>query len=256
MSTELKHIIDNFSTRSSTTGNFKIETICAKTMKISDSHEEHNMIMIGAKNIISRLFANMKKPVFIDKFILGTAGNKDGTILIPKDRKDGFIQDRTTLFSLISLYIKSGDIVNIIKNDYIRYSSPNGDIDGLYHYIGETTINMTMNDDIIVSDYFIKRDELPESYYTSFILPRTQIDETDGDLAESTNGAKVWVLLSGTSVTIKLELGVNIGNGSTGTMMYTEAGIFADEDIFCMKTFPAKIKDKTVILRIYWTINF
>ena len=39
-------------------------------------------------------------------------------------------------------------------------------------------------------------------------------------------------------------------------MSYTEAALYAGDNIFSMKTFPARVKEDTVKLEITWSIVF
>lgn len=41
-----------------------------------------------------------------------------------------------------------------------------------------------------------------------------------------------------------------------GIVVFTEAALYSDSNIFSMKCFPGKIKDATVSLRVIWTIKF
>jgi len=60
---------------------------------------------------------------------------------------------------------------------------------------------------------------------------------------------------SGTTTQYIFEFPETVAN-NTGTVTYTECAMYAGNDIFSMRTFPAKIKDNTVILRITWSITF
>lgn len=237
-------------------GDFRCELVKAATGEIVDEHEKHNLIMTSARTVISKLFAGMSGASLPDSLMIGTAGNQTGTILIPKDEDDGFTKARTTLFSCVTMEVTSGDIVDIKMNSYIEYTGSDDSYTGLYLYTGNSTINFTFSDVEVSGDDFELTDELPDTFTTTFTVPGTSTDEDNGDDASATNGATMTVLYSGTAVTFKFELGTEYGNGDDGTRSYTEAGIFAGDDIFCMKTFPAKIKDETVIFRIYWTITF
>ena len=41
-----------------------------------------------------------------------------------------------------------------------------------------------------------------------------------------------------------------------GTVAYTEAGMYAGDDLFCMRTFAVRSKDVSSVLRITWTLIF
>jgi len=251
-------MIDKFSPMR---GEFKLEVIDAKTMKVIDVEEDKNMIMTGARTTMSKLFAGIAGASLPNKLVIGTEGNVEGSILTPKDSTEGFIKTRNTLFSLLTKSTKSGEIEDLIRNNIIYYEGVNDSFTGLYRYVGNTIINLSMNDVVIESADFEPMDDLPETFSTSFTLPGTQTLSVDGseiiaDDAEGTNGAVVTVLLTGTSVSFRFEIGTDYANGVDNATIYTEAGIFAGDDLFCMKTFPAKIKDRTVIFRINWTIVF
>ena len=236
---------DEFSTKR---GDFKIETVDALTGEILDVHEEHNLIMSGARNIISKLFAGVNGANLPNKFSLGTVGHKDGDITTPKDYDDGFTKDRNVLFSEVAVFAAAGQEIDINKNDIIEYTGSDSSFSGNYRFDGTTTINMTVDDVSILGNNFTYLYYSPQTYTTSFNISDSN--------TSSTNGSTVEVSLIGTSVTFKFELGTEVGNSETGVNMFTEAAIYAGDDIFCMKTFPAKIKDKTTIFRIFWTIVF
>lgn len=246
----ITNISDNYSPKH---GKFKLEVINALTMEVVDVEADNNMIMVGARTVMSRLFAGIQSASLPDRFVIGTQGHYEGSILTPKDSTQGFVKERNTLFSLLTKNVNSGDIVDLIRNDYVFYSGGDS-FTGLYKYVGNTIINLTLSDDLIDSDQFEFSDDLPESYTTEFTMPNNA--SSTGDDANATNGAVIKVLVSGTSVTFNVEIGTDYGNGEDNASIYTEAGIFAGEDLFCMKTFPAKIKDRTVIFRINWTIVF
>lgn len=46
------------------------------------------------------------------------------------------------------------------------------------------------------------------------------------------------------------------GGGGSGVVAYTEAALYAGNDIFSMKTFPARVKEETVKFVITWSIIF
>ncbi len=73
-------------------------------------------------------------------------------------------------------------------------------------------------------------------------------------VSEPDLGSAVELLYVGTDVKYTIDIPVTAANG-TGTVVYTEAALYAGTNIFSMKCFPGKIKDNTVSLRIIWTIK-
>ena len=58
-----------------------------------------------------------------------------------------------------------------------------------------------------------------------------------------------------TDITYVIEVPESAGNGD-GVAVYTEAALYADDNIFAMRTFTGKIKDPSTILRITWKLTF
>ena len=56
-------------------------------------------------------------------------------------------------------------------------------------------------------------------------------------------------------ITIPAENG-NSGDPANPVVAYTEAALYAGDDIFSMKTFPARVKENTVELKVIWSIIF
>jgi hypothetical protein len=71
-----------------------------------------------------------------------------------------------------------------------------------------------------------------------------------------TNSSKVEVTCTCNSIVYKFEIeqGVGHGAGTSSVMAYTEAGLFADDILFAIKTFPAKVKDSATKFIITWKI--
>ena len=72
-------------------------------------------------------------------------------------------------------------------------------------------------------------------------------------VSEPGNGSLVSLLHTGTDVQYTIEIPELTAN-NTGVVVYTEAALYAGENIFSMKCFPGKIKDQTVSLKIVWKI--
>lgn len=171
-----------------------------KLGNIIDEWADNNMIMENARVNMSELISGMNTGHYINKIVFGTEGNKTGDYLTPKDETDGFVKERTQLFSE-----ESG---------------------GFYYTInfGSTGVN---------GDF-------------------TLVSEDDSSTGESSN---VNVVQSASNVTYTIDLpGLNGNN--TGTVVYTEAALYAGTQIFSMKCFKGKIKDDSVQLRVVWTLKF
>ena len=69
------------------------------------------------------------------------------------------------------------------------------------------------------------------------------------------SGSVATVGQTGSSVTFTFDINSAAGNNN-GNVVYTEAALYAGTNIFAMKTFKAKVKDDSVLLRIIWTITF
>lgn len=60
----------------------------------------------------------------------------------------------------------------------------------------------------------------------------------------------------GNIITYVITIPVELGNNGTTPVAYTEAALYAGDEIFSMKTFPARVKENTVKLEITWSIIF
>ncbi len=79
-------------------GHFKIETL-DKFGNILDIHEEHNLIMNGARNHFMKLISgSYDTNKVINRFVLGTKGIVGDNDSLPKTAEDGFVATRTDLF--------------------------------------------------------------------------------------------------------------------------------------------------------------
>lgn len=68
-------------------------------------------------------------------------------------------------------------------------------------------------------------------------------------------GTKVVVNYSNNTITYEITIPALAGNGS-GTVGYTEAAMFAGDDMFCMRTFGVRSKDISSVLKITWVLIF
>lgn len=93
--------------------------------------------------------------------------------------------------------------------------------------------------------------------YTINFVP----NKTSNGLASVTEtdlnaGSTAEIVLGNNTITYQFELATNAGNGSTGTVGYTEAGLFVGNVLFAMRTFAVRSKDTSSIMRITWTLIF
>ena len=80
----------------------------------------------------------------------------------------------------------------------------------------------------------------------------TLVQEDDTTTGESSS---VNCVVNGTDITYTFDIpGLN-ANG-VGTAVFTEAALYAEDEIFSMKCFKGKIKESSVALRIIWKIMF
>lgn len=180
-------------------GHLTIQAI-DKSGNIIDQWADNNMIMENARINMAELISGMSTGNYINKIVLGTEGNKTGDYLTPKDETDGFVKERTQLFSEES---------------------------GGYHY----AINFSS---------------------TGSNGNFTLLSEDDSSTGES---SVINVVQTNSDVTYTIDLpGLNGNN--TGTVVYTEAALYAGTQIFSMKCFKGKIKDESVQLRVVWKLMF
>jgi hypothetical protein len=166
-------------------GHFKIQAIDAFN-NVVDEWEEHNMIMDSARYTMAKIFANIDysatsttKP-FVDTVILGTLGNIDGDILTPKAAAEGFVKERTRLFSE-SINVGDSSIINIKQNDLIKYTGT-GNLNGItgnyYIYLptSDASINPLTTDFTDTNLWKNYGADKPYTYSVGFELPRTTDD--------------------------------------------------------------------------------
>jgi hypothetical protein len=243
-------------------GHFKIQTI-DKNNNVIDEYEDHNMIMESARTSMSEMFANLDSSTFINKFKLGTFGHIGDSILLPKGDINGFVKERDRMFSE-SITIDINDVIKSISEGDV-FEITNATTPGYYRYLG-----------VVVSDYIVSQlvidtatwelignNDPNYTYNINFELPQTNDDLIDGTVAQniseddSGSGSTVSVLQTNTSVTFIIDISTVAANEHQGnTSVFTEAALYANNRIFTMKTFKAKIKDNSILLRVRWTITF
>ena len=246
-------------------GHFRIQAMDLGGTVI-DQWQDDNMIMESARTSMSEMFANLTTSTFINKIVLGTMGHVGDSILVPKGKDEGFVKERTRLFAeTLAGTVNVGQALPIIrKNDVIYVNATANDAKGYYRFKSADVQNYVVND-IVIADTslweFLGATK-PYTYTVTFELPGTNDAPGGTDVAnlvegDANAGSAVKVLQSGTSVTFTFDIATGAGNKQNDTTsVFTEAALYANDRIFAMKTFKAKVKDSTVLLRIVWTITF
>lgn len=241
-------------------GHFKIQAIDQNNTVI-DEWQDDNMIMETARTTMSELFANLSASTFINKITLGTLGHVGDSILVPKGKDEGFVKERTRLFSeVLAGAITPGQTVTIIrKNDVLHIDATSNDAKGYYRFLQSDVQNYVVND-IVITDtdtWEFLGATSPYSYSVNFELSGENGAVVNLVEDEANAGSAVTVLQTGSSVTFTIDIATGAANGQNETTsVFTEAALYANSRIFAMKTFKAKVKDSTVLLRIIWTITF
>ncbi len=246
-------------------GHFKIQAI-DHAGNVIDQWQDDNMIMESARTSMSEMFANLSSSTFINKIVLGTLGHVGDSILIPKGKDEGFVKERTRLFSeTLTGTVNVGQTLTIVrKNDVIYVNATANEAKGYYRFKSTDVQNYVVND-IVIADTAVWEflgTTKPYTYNVTFTLPGTNdapggTDVTNLVETDANAGSAVKVLQSGTSVTFTFDIATGAANKQNETTsVFTEAALYANDRIFAMKTFKAKVKDSTVLLRIVWTITF
>lgn len=248
-------------------GHFQIQAIDAfNGMTVLDEYVDDNMIMESARTTMSEIFAKLTDSTGINKITLGTLGHVGNSILLPKGKDEGFVKERTRLFSETPLNnVLIGQTLTIIhKNDVMYIDASSNDAKGYYRYIGANVTNYVIND-VVITDTALWEflgTTKPYTYTVGFTLPGTNATAggtVAANIAEddANSGSTVKVLQTDSSVIFTVDFATAAANGQNETTsVFTEAALYANNRIFAMKTFKAKVKDSTVLLRIVWTITF
>jgi hypothetical protein len=246
-------------------GHFKIQAI-DESNNVIDEWEDNNMIMESARYSMAEMFANLNSSTFINQFKIGSLGHVGDNIILPKGTNEGFVKERTRMFSETEPVGNLDVIASLMMNDVVLYAED----DHYYQYIGASTTDYTISSASVFLDTENWTDlgETAPYYYTlDFQLPRTSA-ETQGDPSTMTGesdsygnsgntGSEVLVKQDMSNVTFTIDIATASANLQNGTSsIFTEASLLANDRIFAMKTFKAKVKDSTVLLRIIWTITF
>lgn len=248
-------------------GHFHIECL-DKNNNVIDQFDDHNMIMTSARQTMSEIFAKLDTATYATRFVIGNLGCKGENLFVAKTSSEGFAKERTSLFSEFSdtLYYNGAIIASIHKGDIIKYNFDNG-LTGnytLFEYSAESTLNYVVTDENIKTD-FKELVRQPYTYSINFALPGHSMSSSENCIVNPDECSdQVYMQTKDTSVVFTFILDTdsanngqyNVDDFDTATSIFNEAAIYVNGRIFCMKTFPSKVKDMTVKMKITWTITF
>lgn len=203
-------------------GFFKIKMIHADGTV--DIYEDKNLIMDNArKNMAETISGVTAELSTINKLVIGSLGHINDNILDPVEVGENRIP---------------GDDTSEFNNERTKlYSEESGS--GAYNYRITFDVNGTAD----------------ETDSTAVGIMYT------GDFEGTTDGTPNTVRreLDGTTVTYTITIPVenaNSGDVLNPAIAYTEAALYAGDDIFSMKTFNGRVKESTVSMEITWSIIF
>ena len=228
-----------------------------KNYNILDEYSENNLIMASARESMSEIFAKKTSSKGIQKIVFGTFGYKDDNLTTPKTETEGYVKERTRLFSET---IDLGDVsVSLLKNDVIKYTgilNGTGSTNNYYIYLGsDNTVDLKTTSYTDITLWKKIGTTKPFSYAVSFDLPGADgyaLNLVEDDIGSNSTCS---VVQDSTSVTFTIELSTDAANNVNG-VQFTEAALYANDRIFSMKTFSAKNKNDGTILRVIWRIIF
>ena len=231
-------------------GHFKAEVI-DKNGDVVDVYEEHNYIMLPARRVVSEMFTNTLN-TGLNYLILGTHGT---TNEVPITEENGFSKLRTSLYSEYAYYELNTTqyvyVYSIIKvgSKYYKYLGETGDVEITSQALADTS----------------KFEEISSPYVYKLYVNENVFDGETNIARNSDNSCVISYTtdsgdnLENTTVTYVYELGMTQGNDENperGISSFTEAGMYINNKLFCMKCFPMKVKDSSTKLRITWKIIF
>jgi len=180
-------------------------------------YEDKNLIMDSARSNMAELVGGYSTGAHIDKFVLGNKGHNGTDILDYK--KVG----------------ANGEFISsrtMLFSEDSAYDDANGK-DSFAYEIGFD----------VKSDTSSKTDDNAQGRIKG--SSETQVCEVMRVVADRTCTY---------TITIPDYAGNKVGEGAVAA--YTEAALYAGQDIFSMKTFPSRVKEDTVKFVITWAIIF
>jgi hypothetical protein len=202
-------------------GLFSVKAIDANG-NVVDEYTEKNLIMDSARQNMAQLIGNVTtagsaQGTPIDKFVIGTLGHVGTDILdYKKVGENGFDSSRTALFSEEDASARNYHLPFDVSGD----------------------INVTVAS-------------------TGEMYEGSTLDYTDA--ADSSTVQRVVGGTYGRTVTYTITIPASCANSNDlaePVIAYTEAALYAGEEIFSMKCFPARVKEDTVKFEISWSIIF
>jgi hypothetical protein len=251
-------------------GHFVVESLDADD-KVVDRFEDHNMIMINARKSMAEIFAGLSDSVGAHRLVLGTHGCKDKSVYLAKDSEDGFVKERTRIFSETSdLVYSEGQIFeSLMKGDIVKVSLDGKNIS--YFRYNLDSEDVVLNFEQMENDHtsWTLLTTAPYTYTIDFNLPGKNSTSKDNCNAEKDKTSPkavdiVRVQQQDTSVIFTFYVDQTNGNKQyekgeqfdTATTLFNEAGLYVNGRLFAMKTFSSRPKNASLKLKIVWTITF
>lgn len=182
-----------------------------------ETYEDKNLIMDKARSNMAELIGGYNAGQPINKFVLGNKGHNGEDILD---------------------YKKVGE-----NGEFISSNTK------LFAELGEGTDRNNKEDFV---------------YEITFDPIGSELSKTDttavGKIKDSTitEACEVSRLINGRTCTYTITIPDYAGNpvGEGSVVAYTEAALYAGDDIFSMKSFPARVKEDSVKLIVLWSLTF
>lgn len=239
-------------------GYFQIDSL-DKDDNVIDHYESKNLICLGARKSMAEIFFKSVSAKYAHRLVIGTQGCKDNQKFKAKTEEDGVVKERTHIFSEIpnTTYAYGTLLENVMKGDIFRVSD--GYIEKYYKALKDADTLVLSSDDL---ESWVET-EPPYTYEIGFTM--TGIDSTMYDnLCTTGRNDIVKAEQKDTSVVFTFYIDTDNGNKQyvdssdydVPTTLFNEAGLYVNDRLFAMRTFPSKIKDESVKLRIIWTITF
>ena len=265
-------------------GRFKVEVL--KDFEVIDSFEDHNTICINARRGMASIFSNIiesfQKP-HACRLALGTCGvtknrftprveNKTYTRDLQHLFTEQYADDYITNYSLQTANVLTPYKIYRYNDEYYRYLNP----DNADSY----TINRALlsNTNVFEKDYkpylyTVPFDIFDKTFYSADLGYKMKVDrskaqceafvnvvnttdatDNDGNVISNFKSTVqfVWVIP-------KNYANNQISSSEYDTQMtfFNEACLYVNDDqLFCYRAFPTKVKDSSTALRITWKIIF
>jgi len=182
-----------------------------------EEYTDKNLIMDKARSNMAELVGGYTQGVPIDKFVLGNKGHNGTDIL---DYKKVGANDEF-ISSRTKLFAEDS-----------AYNDANDKENFSYEISFDVQSDTSLKDDQNAVGRITGSDETQECEVQRLVNDRTCTY----------------------TITIPDFAGNKVGEGAV--VAYTEAALYAGQDIFSMKTFPARVKEDTVKFVITWSIIF